>query len=746
MPADDPYRDPSRTVDERVADLLGRMTLPEKVGQMLQLDARGDLKEIVTDRLAGSILHTSPQRLLEAIDLAAGTRLGIPLITAEDCIHGHSFWPGATIFPTQLAMAATWDAGLLERVARATAVEVSATGIHWTFSPVLCITRDLRWGRVDETFGEDPHLIGELGAAMVRGYQGGGLTDPTAILATAKHFAGYSETQGGRDASEADLSPRKLRSWFLPPFERMAREGVATFMLGYQSIDGVPITANRWLLNDVLKGEWGFTGTLVTDWDNVGRMVWEQQVCADYTEAAAIAVRAGNDLVMTTPRFFEGAQAAVAEGRLTEDEIDAAVRRILALKFRLGLFEDPRGPDARRQAAVIGAPEHAALNLAVARRSLVLLRNDGLLPLDTGGARTMAVVGPNADDVSAQLGDWAGNSGQVDWMPDGHPRQLTETVLDGFRALAPDGWRVTYARGADIERLVPDPDGPCYPDGQPRPPISQAAPVDPVQVAAAVDTVRAADVAVVVVGDTVALTGESKSTATLELQGGQVALLDAVAATGVPTVVVLVNSKPAVLPPAALAANALIQAFNPGMRGGRAVAELVYGMIEPAGRLPLSVARHVGQQPVYYNQIRGQHGRRYADLTQEAQFVFGEGLSYTRVEYADLRLESDRLTAGDVIRASVRLTNTGARPALETVQAYVSDLVTSVTWAEQELKAYRQVTVPPGESVTVELELPAADCTLVTADGRRVVEPGEFALRVGPNSRDLLEACFHVTV
>ncbi|HET6529029.1 MAG TPA: glycoside hydrolase family 3 N-terminal domain-containing protein [Actinoplanes sp.] len=746
MPADDPYRDPSRTVDERVADLLGRMTLPEKVGQMLQLDARGDLKEIVTDRLAGSILHTSPQRLLEAIDLAAGTRLGIPLITAEDCIHGHSFWPGATIFPTQLAMAATWDAGLLERVARATAVEVSATGIHWTFSPVLCITRDLRWGRVDETFGEDPHLIGELGAAMVRGYQGGGLTDPTAILATAKHFAGYSETQGGRDASEADLSPRKLRSWFLPPFERMAREGVATFMLGYQSIDGVPITANRWLLNDVLKGEWGFTGTLVTDWDNVGRMVWEQQVCADYTEAAAIAVRAGNDLVMTTPRFFEGAQAAVAEGRLTEDEIDAAVRRILALKFRLGLFEDPRGPDARRQAAVIGAPEHAALNLAVARRSLVLLRNDGLLPLDTGGARTMAVVGPNADDVSAQLGDWAGNSGQVDWMPDGHPRQLTETVLDGFRALAPDGWRVTYARGADIERLVPDPDGPCYPDGQPRPPISQAAPVEPVQVAAAVDTVRAADVAVVVVGDTVALTGESKSTATLELQGGQVALLDAVAATGVPTVVVLVNSKPAVLPPAALAANALIQAFNPGMRGGRAVAELVYGMIEPAGRLPLSVARHVGQQPVYYNQIRGQHGRRYADLTQEAQFVFGEGLSYTRVEYADLRLESDRLTAGDVIRASVRLTNTGARPALETVQAYVSDLVTSVTWAEQELKAYRQVTVPPGESVTVELELPAADCTLVTADGRRVVEPGEFALRVGPNSRDLLEACFHVTV
>ena len=277
MAAADPYRDPSLAVEQRVDDLLGRMTLAEKVGQMLQLDARGDLKDAVDTRLAGSILHASPQRMLEAIDLAAGTRLGIPLITAEDCIHGHGFWPGATVFPTQLAMAASWDAALVERVARVTAIEVSATGIHWTFSPVLCIARDLRWGRLNETFGEDPFLIGELGAAMVRGYQGNGLTDPTAILASAKHFAGYSETQGGRDASEADLSPRKLRSWFLPPFERVAREGCATFMLGYQSMDGVPITLNRWLLNDVLKQEWGSparwspTGTTSAGWSGSRR-------------------------------------------------------------------------------------------------------------------------------------------------------------------------------------------------------------------------------------------------------------------------------------------------------------------------------------------------------------------------------------------------------------------------------------------------------------------------------------------
>jgi len=757
--AADPYRDPSLAVEQRISDLLGRMTLAEKVGQMLQLDARGDLKDAVGTRFAGSILHASPRRMLEAIDLAAGTRLGIPLLTAEDCIHGHGFWPGATVFPTQLAMAASWDAGLVERVARVTAIEVSATGVHWTFSPVLCIARDLRWGRLAETFGEDPFLIGELGAAMVRGYQGAGLADPTAVLASAKHFAGYSETQGGRDASEADLSPRKLRSWFLPPFERVAREGCRTFMLGYQSMDGVPITLNRWLLDDVLRQEWGFTGTLVTDWDNVGRMVWEQQVCADLTDAAARAVRAGNDLVMTTPGFFEGAQAAVEQGRLAEAEIDAAVRRILRLKFELGLFENPRAPDAERQAAVIGHRDHAGLNLEIARRSLVLLRNDGTLPLagglvagpdgratGTATAKTVAVIGPNADAPQSQLGDWAGASGQVDWMPEGQPRELIETVLDGFRAVAPADWTITTAAGAEIERLVPDPAGATYPDGQPRPPISEPATADPALIAAAVAAARAADYAVVVVGDTVALTGESRSTATLELQGGQVALLDALAELDTPVVLVLLNSKPAALPPSALTAAAIVQAFNPGMRGGRALAELLLGLVEPTGRMPVSAARHVGQQPVYYNQIRGQHGTRYADLTQDPLFAFGEGLSYTTIEYADLTIARPEVTAGGTVRASVRLTNTGNRPALETVQVYISDLVTSVTWAARELKAYRQVTVPAGASVTVDLELAAADCSLVTADARRVVEPGDFDLLVGPDSRpgSLLRARFRI--
>ena len=751
------FREPSLPIGVRVEDLLARMTLAEKVGQMLQLDARGDIDDIVSVKKVGSILHASPETMLVAVELAARTRLGIPLLTADDCIHGHSFWPGATIFPTQLAMACSWDPELVERAARATAVEVASTGIHWTFSPVLCIARDLRWGRVNETFGEDPFLIGELGAAMVRGYQGQGLSDPTAILACAKHFAGYSETQGGRDASEADISPRKLRSWYLPPFERVAREGCRTFMLGYQAMDGVPITANKWLLHDVLKGEWGFTGMLVTDWDNVGRMVWEQKVLPDHTQAAAVAVKAGNDLVMTTPQFFEGAQAAVAHGLLDEADIDAAVRRILRLKFELGLFEDPRTPDSARQSMVIGCDEHRDLNLAVARRSLVLLRNDGTLPFDGGFSadgsgravaagitRTIAVIGPNADDPQAMLGDWAGASGQVNWMPDGHPRETVETVLDGFRAVAPQHWVVSHARGAEIQVLVANPNGEFWPDGQPTPRVFSSAPTDEAMLAQAVAAAREADLAVVVLGDTIALTGEGRSTATLDLQGGQVALLDAIVATDTPVIVVLVQSKPSTLPASALGASAIIEAFNPGMRGGRAIAELVLGLIEPSGRLPISIPRHVGQQPVFYNIVRGQHGDRYADLTQEPLFVFGEGLSYSTIEYSDLRIHDEVVAADGVVRASITLTNTGGRPALETVQAYVSDLVTSVTWAHRELKAHQQVLLEAGASTTVTVEVPASACTLVTFDGRRTVEPGAFELLVGPNSRDrdLLRAGF----
>ena len=737
-----PYLDPELPIAARVADLLDRMTVEEKVGQMLQLDARDDLDDHVLGKHVGSILHTSPERIIRANELTSQTRLRIPLLVAEDCIHGHSFWPGATIYPTQLGMAATWDAELAEKVARATAVEVAATGIHWTFSPVLCIARDLRWGRIDETFGEDPFLIGELASAMVRGYQGDGLDDPTAILATAKHFAGYSETQGGRDASEADISRRKLRSWFLPPFERVAREGCRTFMLGYQTTDGVPITVNDWLLSDVLRGEWGYTGTLITDWDNVGRMVWEQHVQPDYAHASAAAVSAGNDMVMNTPGFFEGALEAVSNGLLAEDAFDDAVARILTLKFELGLFEDPRLPQDDLD-AVVGSAAHAELNLETARRSIVLLENDGVLPLDAATALKVAVVGPLADDAQTQLGDWAGGSGQAGWL-DGQPREMITTVLDGLAGV--EGWSVTHARGADILTLEEDPRGAKFPDGQPRPSVVVPSAPDETLIAEAVAAAAESDVVVAVVGDCIELVGEGRSTATLELIGGQNALLDALIATGKPVVIVLLASKPLVLPASASQAAAVIWAANPGMQGGRALAEIISGAVEPSGRLPISFARHVGQQPTYYNQIRGQHGDRYADLTQSPAWAFGEGLSYSTVSYGELSLASTTLGRDDTIIAEVTVTNTGERPVRETVQVYVRDSITSVSWADRELKGYRQVDLAPGESARVRLELAVAECSIVDAAGIRRVESGAFELLVGPSSRDevLLSAAFTV--
>ncbi len=528
-----PYRNPKLPTEERIADLLGRMTLEEKVGQMMQLDARsGDLDDLIVNKHVGSILHTSPSDLPKAVETVnAKTRLGIPLVIGDDCIHGYSFWPGATIFPEQLGMATTWDSEKVQAAGRATAEEVSATGVHWTFSPVLCIARDTRWGRVGETFGEDPYLIGEMASSIVKGYQGGAKAgEPLAkdaILACAKHFAGYSETQGGRDASEADLSHRKLESWFLPPFERVAKEGCGTFMLGYESIEGVPVTFNKWLLSDKLRGAWNYQGTLITDWDNVGRSVWEQKVKPDYVQAAADAVKSGNDLVMTTPKFYEGAIEAVKTGLLDESLIDAAVARILALKFRLGLFEDPRLPDQKRIDAVIGSEEHQQLNLEVAREAVALLKNDGSLPFNVAGAKRIAVVGPLADDAQTQLGDWAGSSGQINWMPDGHPREMITTVLDGFKQLAPEGCEIVYSRGANIVDLVPDPEGEFYPDGQPRPKIGVSAKIDRALLDEAVENARKSDLIVAVVGDVIQAIGEGCSTATLELLGGQNALIDA---------------------------------------------------------------------------------------------------------------------------------------------------------------------------------------------------------------------------
>lgn len=692
------YQDPSQSVQHRVEDLLGQMTLAEKIGQLMQLDGQKVYLDLVRDFHVGSLLHINGSDADAALEASLKTRLGIPVLLADDGIHGHSFWAGATIFPTQLGLACSWDLDLLRHVAEVTAVEMRITGLKWTFSPVLCLARDLRWGRIGETFGEDPLLIGDFALAMIEGYQGQGLSDPDAILATAKHFAGYSDTLGGRDASEAELSHRKLRSAFLPPFERAARGGALTFMTGYQSIDGIPSTANRWLLTEVLRQEWGFEGLVVTDWDNVGHLVKNQGICADFAEAAALAIQAGNDLMMATPEFFEGAQEALRRGLLTEAEIDAVVRRVLTLKFRMGLFEDPGFGRPEQVRTVIGCPEHRAVALRAAREGLVLLRNERhdaspLLPLDPSHPQKLAVVGPNADDPLAQLGDWSLGAGQMAG-PSGsrHPRASVVTVLDGIKALLPSGWTLTAPEKADV--------------------------------------------IVVVVGDNLELSGETKSTATLELQNGQIDLVETVASFGKPWVGVLINSKPLVLPSVLRHAPALLEAFNPGMEGGTAIAEALFGHINPSGKLTISFPVHVGQQPVFYNAVRGQHGRRYADLTQEPAFAFGFGLGYSPMNVANPKLNASSVAATESVMVEVEVTNTGTRDGVEVVQLYVEDVVTSATWARRELKAWRRVMVKAGSSLKVRLELKAADLWIVDARGNRVVEPGQFRILVGNSSRD----------
>jgi beta-glucosidase len=579
----------------------------------------------------------------------------------------------------------------------------------------------LRWGRTGETFGEDPFLIGELGAAMIRGYQARGLDDPNGVLATAKHFAGYSETQGGRDASEADLSRRKLKSFFLPPFERAARAGCLTFMTGYQSIDGLPSTANRWLLKELLKDDWGFEGVVVTDYDNVARLVYEQRIAPSLVEAAVIAVRAGNDFIMATPAFLEAAQEAVARGLLFEAEIDEVVRRILTLKFRMGLFENPRRPDRAAQGRVIQAPEHRALNLRAARESLVLLRNDGTLPLEASKLKSIAVVGPNADNPLAQLGDWSLGATQYGPEYGQHPRELTVTVLDGLRARLPEA-KILHAGAGDLWSK------------------------DPSALEQALAAVRECELAVVVVGDDIPFIGETRSTATLELLGNQNALIDGVAALGKPFVLVLVASKPLVLPESASRASAILTGFNSGMLGGTALAEVLLGDVNPSGKLTISHPRHVGQQPIYYSQVRGQHGDRYADLTQEPLFRFGHGLSYTKFSYKNLRIKTPIIHEGQAVEFEVEVANEGNRPGAEVVQVYASDLVTSVTWVNQSLVAFQRVTLAPGERRTLRLCVPFERLALVNAYEARVVEPGEFELMVGGTSdrSQLLKGTFRV--
>ena len=691
--------------EARINSLLSQMTLSEKAAQMVQIPYTVVTREealLWARRGAGSFLHVLGDDARELQKAALETRLGIPVLFGIDAIHGHGLNDHATIFPSQLAAACSWNPALVEEMGSVTAREVATDGLHWTFSPVLCLGRDTRWGRIDETFGEDPYLAGELGAAIIRGYQGERLDSEESIAACAKHYIGYGEAIGGRDACDTEMTFRKLREVFLPPFQRAVEAGVATVMTAYGSIDGTPFTASKTTLKTILKDELGFDGFVVTDWANVESLVSRQHVAENLDEASLLAANAGNDMMMSTAGFYDSAIRLVESGRLDERALDAAVSSILRVKFRLGLFERP---EKRGKPGCFGCAAHLDASLRLARESITLLKNDGVLPFGES-IRRISVIGPNADDIRAQYGDWtyfthpAANQHK-------EPVRPYVTLLEGMRTLADErGASICYHKGCGVlESDADDLDG-------------------------AVDAARGCDAIVFAVGDVIEQAGEFRDRANLALSGRQEALFLRLSALRIPIITVLVSTKPLCMPRIIEGSNAVIAAFNGGMFGGQAVAEAVFGAINPCGKLPISFPRHAGQLPVYYSQLPGWHGGKYVDLPETPQFTFGEGLSYTRFDYSDLRLDAESL------RVRVLLKNTGACAGAETAQVYLRDLVSSVLTPVKRLVAFQKVWLLAGESRELEFSLRREDFSLVLPNERRVVEPGDFMVFVGASAKD----------
>ncbi len=689
---------------ERANALIAQMTLEEKVAQMIQVPYAfvGREESLRWARLgAGSFLHVLGDDAREIQREAMNSRLGIPVLFGIDAIHGHGLNDHAAIFPTQLAAACSWDPAVAQEMGRVTAREVAADGLHWTFSPVLCLARDTRWGRVNETFGEDPYLAGELGAAIIRGYQGDDLADGEHILACAKHYLGYGEATGARDAIDTPVSYRKVREVFLPPFRKAVEAGCATIMTAYGSIDGTPLTADPVVMQDMLRGELGFDGFVVTDWDNVNSLVKSQFVARDVQEASVLAAKAGNDMIMTSTAFYDAAIAAVRAGEMEESVIDEAVRHILTIKLKMNLFEQP---EKTAPQSCIGCAEHLEAARDAAQKSIVLLKNDGMLPLKA--VKKVAVIGPNADDIRAQYGDWAYFT---------HPKPNPThpairpyvTVKEGVEAAcAARGIACAYRKGCGV------------------------LPGDADDIAGAVAAARDADAIVLVLGDEISQVGEGKDRADLALSGRQMELFAALRALGIPLATVLVASKPLCMGEAATAADAFLCAFNGGMFGGEAVAKVLFGEVNPRGRLPITFPRHSGQLPVYYNSLPGWHGGKYCDLPETPLFAFGEGMGYSAFEYSELTMDTQTMTACVTVR------NTGDVAGVETVQVYMRDLVSSVITPVKRLIAFAQAALAPGEEKRLVFRLAREDFSLVNKQGERTTEPGEFALMAGHSSKD----------
>lgn len=723
-------QDKNTEIENKVETLLHKMTLKEKLGQMNQLSPWDfeDLAKRVRKGEVGSILNVvNPEEVNKIQKIAVEeSRLGIPLIVSRDVIHGYK-----TIFPIPLGQAATFNPEIVKEGARVAAIEASADGIRWTFAPMIDVARDPRWGRIAESCGEDPYLNAVMGTAMIKGYQGDSLNDPTAIAACAKHFVAYGAAEGGRDYNSTFIPERVLRNVYLPPFKAAADAGCATFMTSFNDNDGVPSTANSFVLKDVLRKEWKYDGMVVTDWASALEMV-NHGFCTDGKDAAEKSVNAGVDMEMVSETFIQNLKQSIAENKVSMETIDNAVRNILRLKFRLGLFDNPYVVTPQ---TVKYAEKHLQTAKTAAEQSVILLKNENQTLPFTDKIKTLAVIGPMADAPYEQMGTW---------VFDGE-KEHTQTPLTAIKEMYGNKVKVIFEKGLDYSRDK-----------------------NTAGIARAVSAARQADAVVIFVGEESILSGEAHSLANLNLQGAQSQLIKELAATGKPVVTVVMAGRQLVIADEVKVSDAVLYSFHPGTMGGPAIADILFGKVNPSGKTPVTFPRMSGQVPIYYAQHKtgrpanptemlideipveaGQTsvGCRsfYLDAGNSPLFPFGYGLSYTTFEYSNLSLASDKLTAQDTLSISFTLKNTGKYDGTEVVQLYVQDKVGSVTRPVKELKRFQRVTLKAGESTQVSLSLPVSELAFWGYDMNYTVEPGDFTLWVGTNSAEGLTKDFSVS-
>lgn len=708
-----------RDVEREVNALLAKMTLAEKLGQLQQLDgeANGNFRpehvELVRKGLLGSTLNVRGAQRTNQLQRVAmmESRLKIPLLFGFDVIHGYR-----TIFPIPVGEAASWDPALAERSAAVAAQEANNAGVRWTFAPMLDIARDPRWGRITEGAGEDPFLGAAFAAARVRGFQGADYSAPDKVLACAKHWVAYGAAEGGRDYNTTDLSENVLREIYFPPFKAAVGAGVGTLMSSFNAINGVPASANAFTLTKVLRQEWKFDGFVVSDYTSVRELI-NHGIAANEEQAAAAALNAGVDMEMVSRSYNQFGPQLLEQRKLSTATIDQAVRRILRIKYRLGLFDKPYTDEAGEPQSLL-RPDSLTLARQIAARSMVLLKNDrNVLPLDKN-VQSIAVIGPLADDRRAPLGWWAGDGRE----------ENTITPLAGIKAKVGASTKVGYAKGAEITG------------------DSTAG------FAEAVALAKESDVAVVFVGESHEMVGEAASRSSLDLPGRQMELVQAVQATGKPTVVVLVNGRPLTIGWIVENVPGILESWMGGTQSGQAIADVLFGDVNPGGKLPVTFPRTVGQVPIYYNHMNtgrpseaeNRYTSKYYDVPWTPLFPFGYGLSYTTFKLSNLQLSAPRIRAIDKLVVSVDVENSGQRAGDEVVQLYVRDRVASMTRPVKELKGFQRVTLQPNEKRRVEFTLSRDQLAFWNRELRFMVEPGEFRVMVGSNSRDVIEAKFEV--